>query len=59
MSTETIFFSLKLPSFLQNIAKIRLICLQNKSGFKKLALMIYTSVIDHIDSFKVGFAGTF
>ena len=44
---------LKLPLFLPNVAKLRLIYLQNKSGFNKLGFIIYISVIDHTGSFKV------
>ena len=42
-----ILFSLKLPSFLSNITKLRLVCLQNRSAVTDFGLMIYTTIIDH------------
>ena len=39
--------SLKLPWFLPNITKLRLICLWSKSDFKK-CLIIYMSVTEHL-----------
>ena len=42
-----IFFSLKLPSFLSNITKLRLVCLQNRSVLTNFGLMIYITMIDH------------
>ena len=48
-----IFFHFKIIPFLPNIAKLRLICLQNKSGFNKLGLIAYISVINHTGSFKL------
>ena len=40
-----IFFSLKLPSFLSNITKLRLVCLQNRSVLTNFGLMIYITII--------------
>ena len=40
-------FSLKLPSFLSNTTKLRLVCLQNRSVFTNFGLMIYITIIDH------------
>ena len=42
-----IFFSLKLPSFLSNITKLRLVCLQNRSVLTNFGLMIYITIIDY------------
>ena len=42
-----IFYSLKLPSFLSNITKLRLACLQNRSVLTNFGLMIYITIIDH------------
>ena len=40
-----IFFSLNLPSFLSNITKLRLVCLQNRSVLTNFGLMIYITII--------------
>ena len=42
-----IFFSLKLPSFLSNITKLSLVCLQNRSVLTNFGLMIYITIIDY------------
>ena len=42
-----IFFSLKLPSFLLYITKLRLVCLQNRSVPTNFGLMIYITMTDH------------
>ena len=39
-----IFFSLKLPSFLSNITKLRLLCLQNRSVLTNFGLMIFITI---------------
>ena len=35
------------------MARLKLICLQNKSGFNKLGLIIYISITDHTGSFQL------
>ena len=40
-----IFFSLNLPSFLSNITKLRLVCLQNRSALTNFGLMIYITIL--------------
>ena len=56
VSTETEFFSLKPPSFLLKMAKLRLTALQNEFTFNKLGPIIYINTariaINHIGSFK-------
>lgn len=50
------FFSLKSPSILSKINRLRLIYFQNKSNFNKLVLIIYINMariaVDHTASFK-------
>lgn len=50
------FFSLKSLSFLPKIAKLRLICLQNKFSFIKLGLIVFIGsawiAAHHVGSFK-------
>ena len=56
MFTE-IFFLSKITLFLLNIAKLRLIYFQSKSGFSKCGLINYVSVMkiatDHLGSFNL------
>lgn len=46
-------FVSKVPSYLPNIAKLKLLCQQIKHDFNKLGSITYISVIGHISSFKL------
>ena len=52
ISTETVFVS-KVPSYLPNTAKLKLLCQQIKHDFNKLGPITYVSAIGHISSFKL------